>query len=83
MDLIIGFIDHLEVVLQTTVTLPLFPNLQITVTHPSVLSVRVPTIRFLATDFNTGIVTVSLNYTLKISLCYRTCKVYSAQPTAN
>jgi hypothetical protein len=39
-----------------------FHNLQPTVTHTSILSLLVSTIRFLATDFNTGAITVSLNY---------------------
>jgi hypothetical protein len=41
----------------------------------------VSTIRFLATDFNTGTTTVSLNYTLQISPYYNTHKVFSSQPS--
>jgi hypothetical protein len=44
-----------------------FHAVQFTLTHPSVLSLLVSTSRFLATDFNTGSIAFSLNYTLQIS----------------
>jgi hypothetical protein len=40
----------------------------------------ISTIRFLATDFNTGTIKVSLNHTLHISLYYSTCKIFSSLP---
>jgi hypothetical protein len=49
--------------------------LQITYTHSLVSqSIRVSTRRYLTTDFNTGTVTVSLNYTLQI-----THKIFSSK----
>jgi hypothetical protein len=45
-------------------------------------SVTVPTTCFLATDFNTGTITVSLNYTLQIPWHYSTGKVFSSQPNS-
>jgi hypothetical protein len=43
-------------------------------------SITVSTSRFLATDFNTGTITVSLNHTLQISLYYSTYNVFYSQP---
>jgi hypothetical protein len=54
--------------LLTPYTLTDLHTLQFTITHTSVLSLLVSTIRFLATAFNTATITVSLNYTLQISL---------------
>jgi galactitol-specific phosphotransferase system IIC component len=41
-------------------------------------SITVSTIRFLATDFNTGTITVSLNHILQLSLSYVTHKDFSS-----
>jgi hypothetical protein len=54
----IKFIDHLQVVLKTTMTLSLFPQFTV---HCYTQSIIASTIHFLATDFNTGTLTVSLN----------------------
>jgi hypothetical protein len=51
-----------------------------TITHTSVLILLASTIRFLAKDINTGTITVSLSYTLQISLYYGTRKVFSSEP---
>jgi hypothetical protein len=81
MDGIIGFIDHSQVVLQTTITLSLFTHFTVhCYTRWCPQSITVSTIRFLATDFNTGTIRVSLNYTLQISLYYSTRKVFSSLP---
>jgi hypothetical protein len=62
----IGYIDHLQVVLLTTITLLRFPLFTVhCYTHLCPQSVTVPIVRFLATDFNTGTITVSLNYTIQ------------------
>jgi hypothetical protein len=63
--------------LLTTYTLTThYYTLQITDTHRLVYSAcYVSTRRFLATDFNTGTATVSLNYTFKMSY-----KFFSSQP---
>jgi hypothetical protein len=75
----IGFINQLQVVLQTTITLVLFPHFTVhCYTHLCPQSGSI--ISFLATDFNTGTTTVSLNYTLQISLYYSTRKFFSSQP---
>jgi hypothetical protein len=77
---ITGFIDHLQVVLQTTITLSLFPHFAVhCYTYYCPRSTTFSTIRFLATDFNTGNIRVSLNYTLQISLYYSTRKIFSSQ----
>jgi hypothetical protein len=49
-------------------------------THYCPQSVTLSTSRFLVTDFNTGTITVSLNYTLQISWYHSTHKVSSSQP---
>jgi hypothetical protein len=62
------FIANLQVVLQITITLSLFQHFTVhCYTHYCPQSITVSTSRFLATDFNTGTVTVSLNYTLQIT----------------
>jgi hypothetical protein len=79
----IGFTDHLHTPLRTTRNYNGTVNLhtlQLTVIPNSVLSLLVSTSRFLATDFNTGPIAISLNYTLQISRHYSTHKVFSSQP---
>jgi hypothetical protein len=61
MDWSIGFIDHFNTRLGTT----FYRSLTHTDQCPQ--SITVSTRRFLTTDFNTGIITVSLSYTLQIS----------------
>jgi hypothetical protein len=56
-----GFIDHLYTPLGTTL------DRSLTHTDSCPQSITVSTSRLLAKDFNTGTVTVSLNYTLQIS----------------
>jgi hypothetical protein len=78
---VIGFIDHLQVVQQTTITLSLFLHFTVhCYTHKCPQSISVYTIRFLATEFNSGTTAVSLNYALQISRCCSTYKVLSSQP---
>jgi hypothetical protein len=69
LDLLAPYTYYSE--LQAVTALPLtdLHTLQFTVTHTLVpQSVTVSTIHFLAKDFNTGTVTVSLSYVLQISL---------------
>jgi hypothetical protein len=62
-ELVNGFIDQLQVVLQ-------YNTIAISALYSSLLhtlvSITVSTSRFLATDFNTGTITVLLNYTLQV-----------------
>jgi hypothetical protein len=74
----VGFVDHLYTELVTTGNYRATANLhtlQFTVTpHQCPQSITVSTSCFLATDFNTGTITVSLNHT------YSTHKVFPSQP---
>jgi hypothetical protein len=79
MDWMTGFIDTLHTPLGTTGNYSATANLRIlqfTAANTSVLNLlTVSTIHFLATDFNTGTITVSLNYTLQIS--HVNCSLHS------
>jgi hypothetical protein len=62
------FIDHFQVALQTTITPSLFPHFYSSLLHTLMSSVYFNLhCRFLATDFNTRTITVSLNYTPQTS----------------
>jgi hypothetical protein len=52
-------------------------------THECPWSIKISTIRFLVTGFNTGIIIVSLSYTLEISWNYSICKIFSHSQTSN
>jgi hypothetical protein len=77
--LVTGFIDRLLVVTANKYTTIATSTIY---THTCPQSITVPTIRFLVTVSKTGIITVSLNYTLQISLYYSTHKVFSSQPNS-
>jgi hypothetical protein len=76
MDWMIGFIDTFYTGNYSAAAD--LHTLQFTVTHT--LGFSVFNSHILLTDFNTGTVTVSLRYTLQISLYCNTRKVFSSQP---
>jgi hypothetical protein len=77
----IGFIDTVYTPLRTTGNYSAIYPLYNSLLHPLVSSVSYSlTSHFLATDFNTGTIKVSLNHTLLKSLNYSTHKVFSSQP---
>jgi hypothetical protein len=79
LDLLTAYAQHSE--LHVIIALPLISEIYSLVLQTLVSSViTASTILFLATDFNTGAITVSVNYILQISLYYSTCKVFSSLP---
>jgi hypothetical protein len=81
MDWMIGFIDNLNTPLGTTGLLPTSPNFTVhccKYQYPQ--SNTVSTICFLATVFNTGTITLSLNQRIQILLYHSTCEDFSSLP---
>jgi hypothetical protein len=74
--LVVGFINHLQVAATNNCyTIADLHNLQSLHINPLSIFPLVFTVRFLATDCNTGIIKVSLNHTLPISMYCSTCNV--------
>jgi hypothetical protein len=78
LDLLTSYTHHSE--LQAITVLPLIYTLYSSLLQTLASSFYYSLHCFLATDFNTGTMTVSLSYMLHISWYCSTCKVFSSQP---